>query len=922
MAGKGNTRDNGVLKTTLKPAVSKAAGSDKSSKYQGEETFSSPAGSPSTAAAGASNVVYDPLPEVPMLPRPCSDDEMLPHRPDDGTTMAEPLKRAKAEIIQSTNTSIDALLSEYDKTISARHRKHEATAREHAVAIKHTDNRVDQHDKELASSRKKWKSRQKQRRSERWRESPSGIPHPMKPLFVLILRVLLAGTLWLQWSRTGWMMRHTRMVNTTKFHLAHSHWPSTGWSNSLPRQSQQQDKRKRHFSSSTEKGSSSSCMSHHQMGRLSRLTRRETRMRNRKGQRFSPRDCSMLPKPIIQLRTGACLCEAEWWRLAGTELSKLNPRQMAPTSYGGTLTWSNHTSSAKKALRPSSKNWSLARLILPIGRFSKSSPLFLDSGQSFTCVSWNSRAMLCKDRKRRYRKLGIIRRYLQNTITAVQEVHGTQAEIIATLSTTKDTHFVASSSCDSAAAGGVMTAWNRLHLPTSTTFEFEIIAPGRALITRAFFNSKTITHFNVHNDSLTPQQSWQLAKNLKEEANKSRENPDNHVVIATGDWNFASEEEHAVILNSSLERANRHHSATNQKQIGRALEGYIEFSTDQHSHYHKATNSLCNLDRSYVACPSWVAAYSSVTTKLLASPISLSEQCLSDHAPVALSWCLPSQSNRIPKAIPNWVCRSPEYQKCHDLYVKEARLDDLPDSVRWAMHKEIIIEVAAKTRNALINHGSDNAAASEALARVVLHNRSVLAAKLIEVNEDAARHLCITGGVVHFKDEKAFELELATAKTRHIGDQIDAIRLIDEHKPSKSNKEKINRLENRSKLWKAGARRAVLSAIERLDGSFTSGEDELVKELRDAWAPTFQALPDPHLQKMACDELAAFVPNAELDWKAIRPAEACEYTPRARFSKPTAPGPDTIPYSAWATDAGGKTLRTRSCIFACLWSCL
>eukprot|EP00930_Biecheleria_cincta_P045722 TRINITY_DN31504_c0_g1_i1.p2 TRINITY_DN31504_c0_g1~~TRINITY_DN31504_c0_g1_i1.p2 ORF type:complete len:372 (+),score=71.16 TRINITY_DN31504_c0_g1_i1:318-1433(+) len=151
MSGKGNQRDSGVLKASLKTAASKSAQvGERSSKSQTEDMFSSPAGSPTIADAGDAHMYSNGLPEVPPLPEShAEEEELLLHQPSSGPSMADLLKEARGEIIQSTNTSIDSLLSEYDRTNSARHLRHEATARQHAVEIKHIDNRVNQHEKRI-----------------------------------------------------------------------------------------------------------------------------------------------------------------------------------------------------------------------------------------------------------------------------------------------------------------------------------------------------------------------------------------------------------------------------------------------------------------------------------------------------------------------------------------------------------------------------------------------------------------------------------------------------------------------------------------------------------------------------------------------------------------------------------------------------
>ena len=106
----------------------------------------------------------------------------------------------------------------------------------------------------------------------------------------------------------------------------------------------------------------------------------------------------------------------------------------------------------------------------------------------------------------------------------------------------------------------------------------------------------------------------------------------------------------------------------------------------------------------------------------------------------------------------------------------------------------------------------------------------------------------------------------------------------------------------------------VLTAIERADGTQTSGPEDMVDELRHDWAPKFCAKIDESLQDMAMAELKPHIPKVTELWEKITPLSQQDLQHTAKYSKPNTPGEDGIPASAWCSVAGACTLQ--GCAFA------
>ena len=105
-----------------------------------------------------------------------------------------------------------------------------------------------------------------------------------------------------------------------------------------------------------------------------------------------------------------------------------------------------------------------------------------------------------------------------------------------------------------------------------------------------------------------------------------------------------------------------------------------------------------------------------------------------------------------------------------DTYVQTIDLDNLSDFVRIDTFKMVIIECARITRRLFLSEAELSQECSvlslSSLARVVLHNQSLLATRLIGRSKLAERHLLVTDGIVHFKCQRSFDAELAVVKAR------------------------------------------------------------------------------------------------------------------------------------------------------------
>ena len=163
--------------------------------------------------------------------------------------------------------------------------------------------------------------------------------------------------------------------------------------------------------------------------------------------------------------------------------------------------------------------------------------------------------------------------------------------------------------------------------------------------------------------------------------------------IAAGDWNFLDNDKTSTSL-SELTAVSLAQSATNAKEICDALRLFTEFSATEDTHYNRAEGCTSCLNRSYVACPTYVLTNSRIFAQALDDPTALSAARISDHAATIIVASMKPPASNSAKPIPNSVCKHPKFTELHNHYIVAAELDILDPTNRYHLHKEIIFQNA------------------------------------------------------------------------------------------------------------------------------------------------------------------------------------------------------------------------------------
>ena len=286
------------------------------------------------------------------------------------------------------------------------------------------------------------------------------------------------------------------------------------------------------------------------------------------------------------------------------------------------------------------------------------------------------------------------------SIIARQETHASNSIFKNLFSDILPNYKTFASHCpDNLAAGGVAMCTNPSLFLKDAVVEFVTIVPGRAIGSVIKFANTTIKHLNLHNFGLSQTESDKVCRWLRSGAEEAKADPTDSASLADGDWNFNASGSSSYRLDASGTAAEATHSAGSDRKLIRALESYIEIKSEEASHYCRATESLCNLDRTYACFPAWLCVSCNVSATAAGDPTALSNQGLSDHAPIVFAMSLKTQSKHASGAIHNAVCRDPSFRQLHDAYCRPAFLDELDHSERWRLHTEIITECAQRCRN-------------------------------------------------------------------------------------------------------------------------------------------------------------------------------------------------------------------------------
>ena len=170
--------------------------------------------------------------------------------------------------------------------------------------------------------------------------------------------------------------------------------------------------------------------------------------------------------------------------------------------------------------------------------------------------TWDSRALLHSDHRKRRHKLSLVRSLMANgSVLCLQEVHGTEAELRAALFHLNTHHLLFSSPHPNHAAGGVAMVVPVHRLPhdgprglrrRELVCQHTILAPGRAhrLYAQYVSDVEQLPHMlivhNIQNFDLSQQQMDEIASAIRFDVNTAKSGPQRFTIMIMGGFAFLS----------------------------------------------------------------------------------------------------------------------------------------------------------------------------------------------------------------------------------------------------------------------------------------------------------------------------------------------------------------------------------------------
>ena len=220
----------------------------------------------------------------------------------------------------------------------------------------------------------------------------------------------------------------------------------------------------------------------------------------------------------------------------------------------------------------------------------------------FRLASWNARALLCVDRKKRTKKLQYLRQLLHRSdVVAVQEAHG-YVELIHNDLADVSKLFLWLHSIPDSGSGGLLFAIRKTFSSTSVLHE---TVPGRVAYAAINTTFGTLNVINVHNYGTSESQMAVVERTIRSLIDDGIARYKEVMTLLAGDMNFLDPGEHRLLIEKPRDLLHAHNDHSfHDAMWGRIFEGMVELQQQSHTHYDHASLSLSRIDRLYMAAGS------------------------------------------------------------------------------------------------------------------------------------------------------------------------------------------------------------------------------------------------------------------------------------------------------------------------------
>ncbi|CAK0844501.1 unnamed protein product, partial [Prorocentrum cordatum] len=430
----------------------------------------------------------------------------------------------------------------------------------------------------------------------------------------------------------------------------------------------------------------------------------------------------------------------------------------------------------------------------------------------------------------RRRKLALLATYMKvNAIIAVQEVHGSEDALSSRNST-----------------------------PALPAYRFDIVAVGRAaLLTIADCEGKySMQIFNIHNYDLKPHEFTAVQRTWSSGLAWARRDSLHRIFLGVGDFNIAARppvSQRAPSDTTAWRLRPDHRCQLRQPAWRRLFAAAMEVESQWPTHYDKSCKQLSTIDRIFLGIDAHAMLSVSTILTTARDAMELSEEGISDHAPLVLQITAARHIPRDEQPIPTHLFNHRKYPETYTLMLDHCALAGETAEGRWRAAKQCMKLAARRVRDEQLRtnfslHVKDSTVETSYMGRL-LDSCPALAARL---------H--ITDGTLRLVDPHSFATNFdaiaervhplrrqaaeAAARTANVRDSAAWRRV--ERKAARH-----------AQLWVPWRRRMILSGL-RVDSAPCAAKDSQVAQ---------RAVSDPAGMKSTVanywGEIFAKVPNSE-----------------------------------------------------------
>ena len=491
----------------------------------------------------------------------------------------------------------------------------------------------------------------------------------------------------------------------------------------------------------------------------------------------------------------------------------------------------------------------------------------------------------------------------QASVATLKEVHGDQLSLQVFCQRFEETHWAFASACDNAAAGGVVTFVSKVLVPDQSCMREVVVVPGRILLVSISVSECCLHICNIHNFDLAGKTAI-IRTCLQPLIDEAVAEPYAKSFLAMGDMNFDDN----PIVHIAEDRPIR---SEEKRRWRRPMEDFflqlfsslLELQQDEPTRASLLGDSS-SIDRAWVSLPSSMVGHVKVVFKPLWPASWGVKMRLSDHAPMTLFFS-DGTLNGGRSNLPRWIALDPMFGSFLNDELIRLPLSQMSPVQRWREHKQAILRAAKKLREYAFKHWLSRSAVQFQLLNSL--NRAVW------FNDIRLFHKCITdwpllGDLacllpiqsyrtfsyrVRFVDFPRFQEMFR--KLKHADLETELTKQLDVQKSRQP-----SRIFKWLRLWSPHDRQLKLGGVRtKCDDKgvpvIVNGK-HIQEQLAAHWSKVFDTKPvhigrrDEFLRKFQCTFTDFSPPSIHRFMKLLR----------SLASRPTAPGPDGIPYNFWA----------------------